>query len=392
MSARRKLNVVERKLHQAALSKPEKVISQQEIDTLEPRPAERVAAINFLLGTGLFAVLSGKGSKLLYRAVAQDVLEVKKGLTEDETLVLDRIRAAGNQGIWTKHIKAQTQLHQTVVDKCLKSLTQKQLVKTVPDVRHPTRKIYMLVNVQPAVELTGGPWYTDKELDTEFIKLLSDVCLKIVQDRSTPKAIPGEGNRGRRLYPLSYSPYPTANQVLDSNPDQKGSIQSRKRSYAESSASEDEGPPRKRRRSGGARRDAKGKRRTWSPGRTDEDSEHSDSESSMPAGRKRRRGSASDGPTSHQSESEDDQPSRKRHRSLSRHDFGSDPSAFYALSDTGGHVVYRAVQEERVKLGLGQTPCVVCPTFDFCKSGGPVNPQECAYYDSWIAIDAAPVD
>ncbi len=82
----------------------------------------------------------------------------KKGLTEEETLVLDRIRAAGTQGwlsvlrflnvhdlmkfsvvtligLWTKHIKTQTQLHQSVVDKCLKTLTQKQLIKTVTDVR-----------------------------------------------------------------------------------------------------------------------------------------------------------------------------------------------------------------------------------------------------------------
>lgn len=34
-----------------------------------------------------------------------------------------------------KYIKAKTQLHQTIVDKCLKTLTQKQLVKTVTDIR-----------------------------------------------------------------------------------------------------------------------------------------------------------------------------------------------------------------------------------------------------------------
>ena len=34
-------------------------------------------------------------------------------------------------GIWTKHIKAKTELHQTVIDRCLKSLTQKQLVKAL---------------------------------------------------------------------------------------------------------------------------------------------------------------------------------------------------------------------------------------------------------------------
>lgn len=34
-------------------------------------------------------------------------------------------------GIWTKHIKAKTELHQTILDRCLKSLVQKKLVKAV---------------------------------------------------------------------------------------------------------------------------------------------------------------------------------------------------------------------------------------------------------------------
>jgi hypothetical protein len=66
-------------------------------------------------------------------------------------MVLSHIHAAGDQGwrsclrstnltpqltgIWTKHIKFKTELHQTVMDRCLKSLVQKKLIKTVPDVR-----------------------------------------------------------------------------------------------------------------------------------------------------------------------------------------------------------------------------------------------------------------
>jgi DNA-directed RNA polymerase III subunit RPC6 len=41
----------------------------------------------------------------------------------------------------------------------------------------------MLYHLDPAVEVTGGPWYTDNELDTEFIKLLSRACLQFVKDR-----------------------------------------------------------------------------------------------------------------------------------------------------------------------------------------------------------------
>lgn len=38
-------------------------------------------------------------------------------------------------GIWTKHLKAKTNLHQTIIDRCLKTLTQKRLIKRVPSVQ-----------------------------------------------------------------------------------------------------------------------------------------------------------------------------------------------------------------------------------------------------------------
>ena len=41
----------------------------------------------------------------------------------------------------------------------------------------------MMAHLEPSVELTGGPWYTDNELDTEFIKLLCTAFLRFIQDR-----------------------------------------------------------------------------------------------------------------------------------------------------------------------------------------------------------------
>jgi len=85
-------------------------------------------------------------------------------------------------GIWTKHLKAKTSLHQTVIDRCLKTLTQKRLIKRVQSVQHITRKIYMLEGLEPSISLTGGPWYTDNELDTEFIHNLTEACYKLISD------------------------------------------------------------------------------------------------------------------------------------------------------------------------------------------------------------------
>jgi len=44
----------------------------------------------------------------------------------------------------------------------------------------------MLESLEPSIALTGGPWYTDNELDTEFIQHLTGACLKFIRDIVRP--------------------------------------------------------------------------------------------------------------------------------------------------------------------------------------------------------------
>ncbi|KAG1908388.1 RNA polymerase Rpc34 subunit-domain-containing protein [Suillus fuscotomentosus] len=217
----RKLNPEEQKLHQAALSSTDKASSilpithkyHTEAEKIVPDVSARTAAVNFLLGAGMLKVLSNAAGVISFRAVMKKEIEVKKDMSGEEAMVLGHIQASANEGIWTKHLKAKTELHQTVIDRCLKSLVQKQLVKAIKAVRHPTRKIYMLAHLEPSVELTGGPWYTDNELDTEFIKLLSTACLHYIRDRSFPKQSSKAQNE-YRLYSISAAPsYPSAQHI-----------------------------------------------------------------------------------------------------------------------------------------------------------------------------------
>ncbi|KAJ6599290.1 RNA polymerase Rpc34 subunit-domain-containing protein [Mycena vulgaris] len=208
----RRISELESKLHQAALAGSRHEITSRQAESVIPDQKARQNALNFLLGVGLFKSLKDAKGNIIFRAVTKGELEQTKDLSGEESLVLGHIKATTNEGIWTKHLKSKTNLHQTIIDRCLKTLTQKKLIKRVPSVQHPTRKIYMLEHIEPSVGLTGGPWYTESELDTVFIETISKACLKFIRDVSFPKQRK-DAPEGA-LFPISNAPrYPTAAQV-----------------------------------------------------------------------------------------------------------------------------------------------------------------------------------
>ncbi|KZT63169.1 hypothetical protein DAEQUDRAFT_734121 [Daedalea quercina L-15889] len=507
---RRKPNALEQRIHQAALADSKKSITPKECEALVPESKARMDAVNFLLATGLLKAMKDPKGNVLFRAVMKKEMEVKKDMSGEETMVLSHIQASGNEGIWTKHLKAKTELHQTVIDRCLKSLTQKQLIKAVKSVKYPTRKIYMLFHLDPSVEMTGGPWYTDNELDTEFIKLLCSACLRFVRDRSLPKASSSSPPNSMLLYPIGAAPaYPTAAQVLNflrksritettlevehvemllgvlvldgeverlpafgaamwensveatmgdgsdddtrssgskkrkrKDKDRDSSSRKRKRSKRSrsdtESESEDEdsdddrraksksksrgkdksknkGKSKSKRRKddsdesgseggSGSEEDRKRKRKKGKRSKDERDKESEDDDKKRKRSKsrsKKRKSNSSDEENSSESESrtassdsDSDARSRSKSKSKGKSKRSSSPAAQFSAYDAGdgdaleyGAHVYRAVRPEFAGgLGLGQAPCTRCPTFDFCKPGGPVNPNECVYYGEWLGV------
>ncbi|KAF5370019.1 hypothetical protein D9758_001262 [Tetrapyrgos nigripes] len=453
--SKRPLNDLESRLHQAALATETHELTAKQAEAIVPDNKARQKALNFLLSVGYFKTLSDKKGSISFRAVTKSELDATKDLTGEENLVLGHIKASENEGIWVKHLKAKTNLHQNVIDRCLKTLTQKKLIKRVPSVQHPTRKIFMLEGLEPSVTLTGGPWYQDNELDTEFIESLVKACYKIIRDASFPQR--RTHHTEGALYPISKSPqYPTAQQIRnalrqarltdidlsvehvemllnvlvldgeieklpafgtslwdssalgdDDSEDERRSKKKRKhRSYSDdesdsskrkrkskkrstNSDSEDEGISKKSKRkrsrdiedssdSGSPKTRKKSKKRDDSDDESDNDTDDN---------RSRRSRSKNGRSYSSESESSDSDSEDQRRQRKSRSRKRSSSPRFPAFDDEyepGGGVVYRAIRQERLSLGWSQAPCSTCPSFEFCKEGGPVNPQECVYYTDWL--------
>ncbi|KAF9999496.1 34-kDa subunit of RNA polymerase III (C), partial [Modicella reniformis] len=136
-------------------------------------------AMNSLLTKGYIEVFQVRG-ELIYKALKKEEVGRAGALYGEEQVVYNTIRSSGNEGIWTKHLKSKTNLHEAVIKRCLRALEQKALVKAIKSVKHPTRKLYMLMELTPSVEVTGGPWFTDQELDVDFVEQLTNQCYKFI--------------------------------------------------------------------------------------------------------------------------------------------------------------------------------------------------------------------
>ncbi|SAM01625.1 hypothetical protein [Absidia glauca] len=192
--------------YQFVQSKPNGIKFSDRPDEMEVK--EAFETMNMLLKKNALEVINLNGENMV-RAIDLRDAEKASRLNDEQRIVYNAIRASGGDGIWTKDLKKKTNLHTIVLNRTLKTLEQKQEIKSVKHVKYPTRKIYMLFDTTPSSEVTGGAWYTDQELDTDFIDSLKAACFKYILGRSFPR---NEAVRDAVFGP-DYEHYPTANEV-----------------------------------------------------------------------------------------------------------------------------------------------------------------------------------
>ena len=62
------------------------------------------------------------------------------------------------------------------INKSLKTLETRKLIKWIHTVSAKSRKVYLIYEIEPSRELTGGAWYSDNELDEDLIRVLHEQC------------------------------------------------------------------------------------------------------------------------------------------------------------------------------------------------------------------------
>lgn len=151
-------------------------------------------AINRLIQQGHFEVLV-KGKSLLYRQKdPTKKSNLPKGVNDnEEKIVYSIIEEGGNKGVWIRDIRVKSNLLMTQLNKILKNLENKKLIKAVKSVTGTRKKVYMLYNMAPDRSVTGGAWYQDRDFEGEFVDVLNQQCLRFMRLRKEEAAKCGEG-------------------------------------------------------------------------------------------------------------------------------------------------------------------------------------------------------
>jgi len=181
--ANESLDETQRKIIQLCVEYPKGIndaVIQNELPDLDVKG--RASAINGLLVAGKIDIFK-QGTGLLYRLKDKAAADGLKNADNQEKVIYQIIASAGNKGIWSRDIRFKSNLPLTQVNKMLKNLEAKKLVKSVKSVAAAKKKVYMLFDVEPDRSVTGGSWYSDQDFESEFVQILHQQCLKFLKQK-----------------------------------------------------------------------------------------------------------------------------------------------------------------------------------------------------------------
>jgi len=150
---------------------------------------------------------TGPGNNVLtFVAVSEEEVHKLRSMDANEKIIYGYIKEAGSKGIWQKDLKIKSGIHQKQVLASLKALEKRKIIKTVKSIKNSIKRVYMLYELAPSDEVTGGTFYQDNELDVEFIEILSTaIYRKILKDSMSASE--------DQLLPANYPYYPTVSSL-----------------------------------------------------------------------------------------------------------------------------------------------------------------------------------
>ncbi|KAL2021609.1 hypothetical protein VTK56DRAFT_6962 [Thermocarpiscus australiensis] len=347
---------------------------------------------------------------LAWRWRSREEAQKYTSLPNDETvMVYSIIDEAGADGIWARTIKNKLNMHEAVVKNCIKFLESKGYIASMKNVEHPNKKMYIKATLRPSERATGGPWFTEGELDTAFITELQGIVFEYIKTKSA--------YRGSQPLPVGAASSSSSGVSGAAKPPKRGTIRgtgstegsettSRGIKRAATEISNDDAASSSAAAAGNSTTSSRGKSTpraaVFLP---------------LPAGFKHyptvaeiARFIHDTGITNNTTLSEAD---IQQLVDVLTYDGLIEP---VRVNRRRGYRVTRATRQDTVPFhkrqkereqgglldqpflpgveplanGLTEAPCGRCPVFELCEEGGPVSPSNCVYFLQWLDLEDTP--
>ena len=148
-------------------------------------------AINNLLSRGRLLLLSDASTNPpthYYKHIDVDAANRMLGLSPTDLIVYQLIAKEGNRGLWVRDIRRRSGVSAVEVNKVLKLLMTRKLVKCEKSIEGANKKVYMLWELEPAKEIRGNSWYGNGEFDKDFIDALRHTAMQFIRQRAQQSA------------------------------------------------------------------------------------------------------------------------------------------------------------------------------------------------------------
>jgi DNA-directed RNA polymerase III subunit RPC6 len=293
-------------------------------------------------------ILTDAQQRYHYKLVSAEKVEKLRGLNPSEVVIYQHVEKSGNLGIWIKDLRRKSNLSALEVPKILKELEKRKLIKCEKSIQATNKKVYMLYDIEPAREITGGVWYNSQgEFDTEYMRTLEDTMMMLLQKKADKRLIERER--------ISHG-------VLSSTL----AVETGSASAAEIEAFL---------LGTGAFKTVPSEEETTKileglvyEGRVEKQEDEAADWLRLESQAGKIRPSTAAGAAASSSSSAAVDPTKKRRR---------EAQATY---------VYRVVSAGSFQSAFQAIPCATCPVAKSCHEGNPISPQSCVYLKEWLAF------
>ena len=169
-------------MYRILLDHPGGILQEDLMRTVGWTPQRIMQAGNSLLSEQRIELIKSKDG-LLFKT-ASEAQRKMFGLDQNHHHIYGLIEDAKDVGIWHKDLKEKSKLQQHVLGPILKLLESKKLIKNVKSIQFKNRKVYMVYEMVPAKEVSGGTFHKDGALDQDLITALREHCMTFVNSQN----------------------------------------------------------------------------------------------------------------------------------------------------------------------------------------------------------------